>query len=45
MSIKAERITEAQLQAAFLAARQFGKILDDDVLKAIIVAASEAEGN
>lgn len=35
-------ITEAQLQAAFLAARAKGQILQDDVLKAIIIAAAEA---
>ena len=31
-------VTEAQLKAAFLAARSLGKILDDDVLRAIILA-------
>jgi hypothetical protein len=36
-------VTEAELAAAFLAARGFGKILDDDVLRAIIVAAREAK--
>jgi hypothetical protein len=34
--------TEAQLQAAFMAARELGKVLDDDVLTAIIVAAIDA---
>jgi hypothetical protein len=37
-----DKPTEAQLQAAFLAARALGKILDDEVLTAIIVAAAEA---
>lgn len=32
-------VTEAQLKAAFLAARAKGKVLDDDVLRAVIVAA------
>jgi hypothetical protein len=36
-------VTERQLQAAFLAARNFGVILQDDVLRAVIVAAKEAE--
>jgi hypothetical protein len=35
-------ITEYQLQAAFLAARGHGKILDDEVLRDIITAAREA---
>lgn len=35
--------TEAELQAAFLAARGHGKILDDDVLTAILTAAREAQ--
>jgi hypothetical protein len=35
-------LSEAQLQAAFLAARRFGKILDDDVLRAIVRAARDA---
>lgn len=34
-------VTDAQLQAAFLAARGEGKILDDNVLRAIILAARE----
>lgn len=34
--------TDAQLQAAFLAARKFGKILDDEVLAAIIAAGTAA---
>jgi hypothetical protein len=38
----AAEITNDQLQAAFLAARQFGKILEDDVLAAIITAARNA---
>lgn len=33
--------TEAELQAAFLAARTFGKILDDEVLSAILIAAHD----
>lgn len=33
---------EAELHAAFLAARSFGKILDDDVLAAILTAAHNA---
>lgn len=33
-------ISNAQLQAAFMAAKGMGKILDDDVLRAIITAAS-----
>ena len=35
-------LTEAQLKAAFLAARSFGKILDDDVLRAIVAAVRDA---
>src|SRR5215469_16147965 len=35
-------ITDAQLQAAFLAARGHGNILDDEVLRAIITAAAAA---
>jgi hypothetical protein len=35
-------VTDAQLQAAFLAARELGKILEDDVLRAIIVASRKA---
>jgi len=34
--------TDAELQAAFLAARGFGKILEDDVLTAILKAAHTA---
>jgi hypothetical protein len=34
--------TDAELQAAFLAARGFGKILDDEVLTAILTAARAA---
>jgi hypothetical protein len=34
-------VTDAQLQAAFLAARRHGVILQDDVLRAIIAAAQE----
>lgn len=37
-----DTVSEAQLQAAFLAARKLGHVLTDDVLKAIIVAAREA---
>ena len=37
-----ETVTEAQLQAAFMAARALGKVLDDEVLRAIIVAARKA---
>jgi hypothetical protein len=36
-------VTEAQLKAAFLAARKLGQILDDDVLRAILVAGREAD--
>jgi len=32
------QLTDAQLQAAFLAARELGKVLPDDVLRAIILA-------
>jgi len=35
-------ITDTQLQAAFLAARGRGKILDDEVLRAVITAAADA---
>ncbi len=35
-------VTEAQLQAAFLAARAHGTTLDEDVLRAVITAAAEA---
>lgn len=38
-----ETVTEAQLHAAFLAARAYGVILKDNVLTAIIVAAEEAK--
>jgi hypothetical protein len=38
-------VTERQLQAAFLAARNKGVILQDDVLRAIITAANEVKGN
>lgn len=34
-------VTEAELQAAFLAARKLGKVLQDDVLRAVILAARE----
>lgn len=34
--------TEAELSAAFLAARGLGKILNDEVLSAILVAAHDA---
>lgn len=36
-------LTEAQLQAAFLAARGLGKILNDDVLLAIVQAVEDAK--
>jgi hypothetical protein len=36
-----ENVSDAQLQAAFLAARQLGRILTDEVLRAIILAARE----
>lgn len=32
-------VTEAELRAAFLAARKLGQVLQDDVLRAIILAA------
>lgn len=34
--------TDAELQAAFLAAREYGKVLDDEVLTAILIAARKA---
>ncbi len=37
--------TEAELQAAFLAARALGKVLDDEVLTAILTAAHGARRN
>lgn len=37
-----EPVTEFQLQAAFLAARKHGHIIQDDVLRDIITAAREA---
>ena len=39
---RAHSITEAQLRAALTAAREHGKILDDDVLRDIITAAASA---
>jgi hypothetical protein len=36
-------LTEAQLQAAFLAARHHGVILADDVLRDIVTAAMNAK--
>jgi hypothetical protein len=47
-TVVTRRPTEAELQAAFLAAKGRGKILDDDVLAAILTAAHDAahpEGN
>jgi hypothetical protein len=47
-TVVTRRPTEAELQAAFLAAKGRGKILDDDVLTAILTAAHDAahpEGN
>jgi hypothetical protein len=40
---QAETVTEAQLAAAFRAARELGKVLDDETLTAIIVAARKAK--
>jgi hypothetical protein len=37
-----DTVTEAQFRAAFLAARELGKVLDDDVLRAVILAARHA---
>lgn len=34
-------LTDLELNAAFLAAREYGKILDDDVLSAIVSAVLE----
>jgi hypothetical protein len=42
VSTAAPEVTEAQLAAAFLAARAFGVVLGDDVLTAVIVAARGA---
>lgn len=36
-------VTDAELQAAFLAAREMGKILNDEVLAAIIIAARKVK--
>ena len=36
-------VSNAELEAAFLAAREHGKILNDDVLRAIILAARKSE--
>lgn len=38
-----QTVTNAELEAAFLAARAHGKILGDEVLRAVIVAAREAK--
>jgi hypothetical protein len=41
ITIKMSTLTDSQLQAAFLAARKHGKILNDDVLRDIIAAVRE----
>jgi hypothetical protein len=37
--VAGDTVTEGQLQAAFLAARALGVVLQDDVLRAVILAA------
>lgn len=41
-TLMGDTVTEAQLAAAYAAARGLGKVLQDDVLRAVILAARHA---